>query len=111
MVEEHDIQKCIEEYMVKWAERLSEKSGRAVAAEPFDISCVLLNDAKCRNYLTACALIFGLSFVAHGPYLSAAAKALEAAHKEGGYFDVTTEWLAEYVQYYIKEVAEYPTGA
>ncbi|MBA3761762.1 MAG: hypothetical protein H0X04_00265 [Chthoniobacterales bacterium] len=79
--------------------------------DPWSLATTLVNMPKTRNYQTACALIFGLSFVTHKEYLLRAAKLLEQQHTEAEHFDVTNDWLIDWRNYFMAEVEEYPKDA
>jgi hypothetical protein len=72
---------------------------------PYVIAAHYINRYK--NVSTAMGVMFGLSWVQHKDYLQAVVKNFNES------FDIksneaTPEWLAEYAQYYVTEVAPYP---
>jgi hypothetical protein len=88
-----------EEFLVNWASILK------VAPEPYAIAVKLINVQK--NYQTAMALIFGLSWAQDKEYLKACTDYFSANWDPKS--DVATvEWLGAFVDHYISEVRAYP---
>jgi hypothetical protein len=76
----------------------------------FHIAAGLIN--KYKNWQSACYLIFGLSVHNHRDWIVACAKHME---ENCGWVDketpMTVEYLIEFQNYYVTEVAKYPEGA
>lgn len=87
-----------DEFIAHWSKILG------CAAEPYAIAVHLINNK--RNYQTAMALIFGLSWANHKEYLKRIVAYFE---KNWTAEDVATvEWLAQFVDHYVTEVEKYP---
>lgn len=90
-----------DEFIAHWA------SVMKAPAEPYALAVTLIN--KNRNYQTAMALIFGLSWVHHKEYLQRVCKYFEANWSAEDVANV--EWLTAFVDHYVTEVEKYPEDA
>lgn len=85
-------------YLAAWAQQLG------CPPDAYSIATHLINTN--RNFETAMACCFGLSWVKHSEYLRNVCKTIREAWQPN---DVcTNEWLDQFVQYYITEVSPYP---
>lgn len=73
-------------------------------AEVFEMACVLIN--KYKNFQTACAIMFGLSFRDNRDYLVKCAEHLQSVLVPGTV--ATSQWLVQFRDYYMSEVEKYP---
>jgi hypothetical protein len=88
-----------DEFIANWASILK------VAPEPYAIAVKLINVQK--NYQTAMALIFGLSWSQNKEYLKGVTDYFNKnwdATKD----TATAEWLGQFVDHYVTEVQKYP---
>lgn len=91
-----------EEFLTDWARQLK------CANDPWSIAVHLINVN--RNYSTAMATCFGLSWMQHKEYLQRATKYFQENWNPAS--DVATiEWLTAFVEHYTVEVEKYPEGA
>ncbi len=107
-MEYESVEEATQDFIVQWAKALSSKFHRTVEPTPHHVAEVLVNDPAFRNYMTACCLIFGLSYPAHSEYINAACAKLKEDHEAQGCPDITAEWLGEWVTYYCAEISAYP---
>lgn len=91
------------EYVAKWAKMLGCKT------DEWSVTVHLINVVK--NYQTAMALLFGLSWQTDKEYLKKVCKHFHENFKGSDGKDpvATAEWLYQYKEYYIKEVERLPT--
>ena len=90
------------QFVSDWATKIlkCESNESAVAAE-------LIN--QFRNFQTAVAIAFGLSFTTHKEYALAAAEHWKKNFDEGS--KATAEYVTQFRDYYINEVVAYPADA
>jgi hypothetical protein len=87
-----------DEFIADWAKILG------TAPEPYAMAVKLINVQK--NYQTAMALIFGLSWVNNKDYLKRVTEYFNANWTVAD--TATIEWLTAFVDHYITEVEKYP---
>ncbi len=91
-----------ENYLVKWAKLLKCK------ADVWSVASCLINDAK--NYDSAMALIYGLSWRYNKDWLTKATEYFKTYWKSlGADAKATPDWLFQYQQHYINNVDKYPS--
>lgn len=94
-------QKTREIFLKDWAKMLG------CAADPFEISCKLINDSK--NFQTATCILFGLSLRTHKDYVHECADYWKANWPEDCV--CTVDWLVKFQKHYTEEVKAYPADA
>lgn len=91
-----------DEFIAHWAKLLN------CQPEPYAIAVTLINVK--RNYQTAMAIIFGLSWYNHAEYLKRLVSYFESVWDPAT--DVATvEWLAQFVDHYVTDKEKYPEDA
>jgi len=90
-----------EEFIANWAKCLGTKP------DPYSIAVKLINVNK--NYDTAMACIFGLSWINHPQYLQRVVTYFKSVW--GDEFSATEVWLGEFVTHYITDKEKYPEDA
>lgn len=91
-----------DEFIADWAKQL-----KLQTADPYTIAVHLINVNK--NYDTAMALIFGLSWINHTQYLQRLTDYFKSVWPVNGV--ATVEWLGQFVQHYITDKEKYPEDA
>ena len=91
-----------ESFRQKWAETILK-----VPNDPFHIAAALVS--RNRNFETAVAILFDLSFVTHKEWIQNCAKHWKENFPEGNVADY--DYCVQFQQYYINEVVAYPTDA
>lgn len=88
-----------DEFIANWATILG------TASEPYAIACKLINVQ--RNYQTAMALVFGLSWAQNKDYLKGVVDYF-SQNWDPAKDVATAEWLGAFVDHYVTEVQKYP---
>jgi hypothetical protein len=89
-------------YVAKWAKMFKCK------ADVWSVGCALINDVK--NYDSAMALIFGLSWRHNKEWLRRASDYFRNYWKSLGDKAVASpDWLYQYQQHYLNSVDKYPS--
>lgn len=88
-------------FIDKWSKMFKCKSNA------FDVAAALINNHK--NFQSASAILFGLSYVTHKKWLVKCAEHWQNAwmqYPKGT--TCTADWCVQFQQYYITEVDKYP---
>lgn len=85
-------------FITRWAKLLKCKDTE------FDVAVTLINGPK--NFESAMAIIFGLSYMEHKEWLNKCSKYFKANFPENSI--ATVEFLAAFQKHYIEEVDKYP---
>lgn len=88
-----------DEFIANWAKLLQCKP------EPYAIAVKLINVNK--NYQTAMALVFGLSWATHKDWLREVTEYFQSNWNADTDM-ATIEWLSAFVDHYVQEVKAYP---
>jgi len=101
MAVEYDQEKFVSDWATKILKLPADKADR------FHVAAEMINQYK--NFQTAVALVFGLSFATHKEYAVAAAEHWKANF--GKDEKATAEYVVQFRDYYINEVVAYPADA